>query len=64
MTRDTDTLLLACPECGTVTSRTAEWLGSHETVPCYECGTPLPAAAATASQAAIVAGAAGKLPVF
>jgi hypothetical protein len=61
MSRDADTLLLACPECGTVTSRTIEWLGSHDTVPCYHCGAALSASGAVASQAKALAEAASKL---
>ena len=61
MSRNADRLLLACPECGTVTSRTTEWLGSHETVPCYHCGAALSASAAIASRATVLAEAARKL---
>lgn len=36
-----DVRYLACPECGTWTTRTAEWLAEHSTMPCYQCGTPI-----------------------
>jgi hypothetical protein len=36
-----DIRYLACPECGTWTTRTAEWLAEHPHVPCYQCGTPI-----------------------
>jgi hypothetical protein len=36
-----DIRYLACPECGTWTTRTAEWLAAHRQVPCYQCGTPI-----------------------
>ena len=58
---EADTLLLSCPECGTVTSRTAEWLGSHDTVPCYHCGAALPASAAVARPGESLAAAAARL---
>ena len=40
-----DVRYLACPECGTWTTRTAEWLAEHVVVPCYQCGTPIAARA-------------------
>jgi hypothetical protein len=36
-----DVRYLACPECGTWTTRTAEWLATHKVVACYQCGAPI-----------------------
>jgi hypothetical protein len=36
-----DVRYLACPECGTWMTRTAEWLAGHSVVRCYQCGTPI-----------------------
>jgi uncharacterized Zn finger protein len=38
-----DVRYLACPECGTWTTRTAEWLAEHPVVACYQCGTSIEA---------------------
>lgn len=32
---------LECPECGTWTSRTEEFLATNEPVDCYQCGVPV-----------------------
>jgi uncharacterized Zn finger protein len=36
-----DVRYLACPECGTWTTRTAEWLAEHPVVSCYQCGSEI-----------------------
>jgi uncharacterized Zn finger protein len=46
-----DVRYLACPECGTWTTRTAEWLAEHPVVACYQCGTPIQSAPASAEPA-------------
>jgi hypothetical protein len=32
---------LECPECGTWTSRTEEFLARNEAFDCYQCGAPI-----------------------